>query len=597
MGLVHLRFIPSNSFSWQNLFLVWLLIAIRHFLHLMFVHSTVLKTQVPLGNPPKNGQIHHSIENRRSFTKSLSYIFYKWHNSPLIQYFINDNAMPILHWLSREDDLQNTPKVPYRVLQADLSLSVGDANTSNMLIQGDNLDALKSLLPYYAGQVKCIYIDPPYNTKSAFEHYDDNVEHSKWLSTMYPRLVLLRELLAEDGSIWVSIDDNEGHYLKVLMDEVFGRRNFVANVVWQKRISPDNRLRLGAAHEHIIVYGKSFSSYQSFNQLNISESRRKDFKNPDNDPRGAWASTDCTAQAGHATASQFYKLTTPKGREIELPSNLCWRFTQERMEEEIQAGRIWFGKDGAGVPRKKTYLADIQGQNAWTWWMNSEVGHNQEAKKEINVLFGGNDAFDTPKPERLIQRILHIATNEGDLVLDSFLGSGTTAAVAHKMNRRYIGIEMGDHALSHCLPRLKKVIEGEQGGISQAVNWQGGGGVKFYRLGAPIFDTQGQINPDIHFKDLAAHVWFSETKTPLQTMPNSPLLGIHNNIAYYLLYNGILGDKRPNMGNVLTRQVLRDLPPHDGQKVIYGESTRVGQETLDLKQITFKQTPYDIKAR
>ena len=202
-----------------------------------------------------------------------------------------------------------------------------------------------------------------------------------------------------------------------------------------------------------------------------------------------------------------------------------------------------------------------------------------------------------PKPERLIQRILHIATNEGDLVLDSFLGSGTTAAVAHKMNRRYIGIEMGDHALSHCLPRLKKVIEGEQGGISQAVNWQGGGGVKFYRLGAPIFDTQGQINPDIHFKDLAAHVWFSETKTPLQTMPNSPLLGIHNNIAYYLLYNGILGDKRPNMGNVLTRQVLRDLPPHDGQKVIYGESTRVGQETLDLKQITFKQTPYDIKAR
>ena len=210
---------------------------------------------------------------------------------------------------------------------------------------------------------------------------------------------------------------------------------------------------------------------------------------------------------------------------------------------------------------------------------------------------GGVGFRSGKKPEIYLKSILDTFSQEGDLVLDSFLGSGTTAAVAHKMNRRYIGIEMGDHALSHCLPRLQKVIDGEQGGISQAVNWQGGGGVKFYRLGEPIFDTQGQINPNIHFKDLAAHVWFSETKTPLQTVPDSPLLGIHNGIAYYLLYNGILGDKRPNMGNVLTRQVLRDLPPHDGQKVIYGESTRVGQETLDLKQITFKQTPYDIKAR
>lgn len=272
--------------------------------------------------------------------------------------------MPLLDWLNKQDAVRTVQKVPYRLLEAVPELSAGDANTENMLIQGDNLEALKALLPLYAGKVKCIYIDPPYNTRSAFEHYDDNLEHSVWLSLMYPRLELLRELLSEDGSIWVSIDDNEAHYLKVMMDEVFGRGNFVANAVWQKRISPDNRLRLGAAHDHVIVYGKLPLNHQSFNQLEISESRRKDFKNPDNDPRGSWASTDCTAQAGHATASQFYILTTPAGRVIELPNNLCWWFTKERMEEEIREGRIWFGKDGAGVPRKKTYLSEIKGQNA-----------------------------------------------------------------------------------------------------------------------------------------------------------------------------------------------------------------------------------------
>lgn len=232
-----------------------------------------------------------------------------------------------------------------------------------------------------------------------------------------------------------------------------------------------------------------------------------------------------------------------------------------------------------------------------TLWLSSEVGDTEESKKEILLLFTENDPFGTPKPEALLQRIIHISTNPGDLVLDSFLGSGTTAAVAHKMGRRYIGIEMGDHAVTHCVPRLQKVIEGEQGGISAAVNWQGGGGFRFCRLGEPIFNENGRINPSIKFPTLAAHIWFCETRTPFVGAAASPLLGIHDGIAYYLLYNGILGDKRPDGGNVLTSRVLRDLPEHDGPKVIYGEMSRFGTERLRVEGITFKQTPYDIKAR
>jgi adenine-specific DNA-methyltransferase len=415
---------------------------------------------------------------------------------------------------------------------------------------------------------------------------------------MYPRLVLLRELLAEDGSIWVSIDDNEGHYLKVLMDEVFGRNNFVANVVWQKRVSPANDAKyFSTDHDYVVIYAKNKATWQP-NRLERTEEQNAIYKNPDNDSRGVWNSVTYTGNKTRIERPNlYYPIKNPNtGDMVYPPETLTWRYSPDRHAENERNNLLYWGKDGKSKsPRLKMFLEGAEAVVPRSVWSFNDVGSTQTSMTEQKLL--STVAFGTPKPERLIQRILHIATNEGDLVLDSFLGSGTTAAVAHKMNRRYIGIEMGDHALSHCLPRLKKVIEGEQGGISQAVNWQGGGGVKFYRLGAPIFDTQGQINPDIHFKDLAAHVWFSETKTPLQTIPDSPLLGIHNGTAYYLLYNGILGDKRPNMGNVLTRQVLRDLPPHDGQKVIYGESTRVGQETLDLKQITFKQTPYDIKAR
>lgn len=510
--------------------------------------------------------------------------------------------MPILHWLTRAEDIRAARSVPYRLLEEEASLSHGDPDAGNMLIQGDNLDALKALLPFYAGRVKCIYIDPPYNTRSAFEHYDDNLEHTQWLAMMWPRLELLRDLLAEDGSIWVSIDDNEAHYLKVIMDEVFGRRNFIANVVWQKRTSPDARLLLGDAHENIICYLKSKEQI-TFNKLPPSYKQLKNYKNPDNDPRGPWVSSDYSAQGFRP--NQMYEITTPSGRKIKPPQGMCWKNVEPVFLSLVADNRIWFGKDGNGVPRRKTFLSESEGISAWTWWGNDEAGHNQEAKKEINSIFGASNAFDTPKPERLIQRILHIATNPGDLVLDSFLGSGTTAAVAHKMGRRYIGIEMGDHAVTHCAPRLGKVIEGEQGGISESVGWKGGGGFRFYRLGPAVFDEDGHIRRDIRFAALAAHVWFSETNTPWNGKGKSPFLGIRDGRALALLYNGILGDRRPDGGNVLTRGTLQFIreaiarrhSSFDGPLTIYGEQSRLGQATLAREGVTFKKTPYDVKAR
>ena len=502
--------------------------------------------------------------------------------------------MPLLHWLTREEDIHRAALAPYRLLEEAPDLSYGDRDSGNMLIQGDNLDALKALLPYYAGKVKCIYIDPPYNTRSAFEHYDDNLEHSQWLAMMYPRLELLRKLLSEDGSIWVSIDDNEGHYLKVVMDEVFGRKNFVANVLWQKRTSPDARIHLGAAHDHILVFAQT-AELASFNKMKFSDNQASNFKNPDSDPRGSWVSTDFTAQGWRP--NQMYKITTPGKAEYEPPPGRCWANIESEFLRLHKEGRMWFGRDGKARPRVKTYLSESIGISSWSWWVNNEVGHNQEAKKEINTLFGPDNAFDTPKPERLLKRILEIATNHGDLVLDSFLGSGTTAAVAHKMNRRYIGIEMGDHAVTHCAPRLRKVIEGEQGGISEAVGWKGGGGFRFYRLGDPVFDEAGHISPGIRFAPLAAHVWFIETGVPFTGRADSPLLGIHDGTAYYLLYNGILGDKRPNGGNVLTAKILTALPPFDGPKVIFGEGCRMSAERLEHERIKFRQIPYEIKAR
>lgn len=507
--------------------------------------------------------------------------------------------MPILDWLNRAETVKVADQVPYRLLETVDDLSAGDKDSPNMLILGDNLEALKALLPYYAGQVKCIFIDPPYNTKSAFEHYDDNLEHSEWLSMMYPRLEMLRELLAEDGSIWVTIDDNEAHYLKVIMDEIFGRRNFIQTSAWFKRVSPANDAKFFSTdHDFVFCVAKNIDHF-ILNRLPREEKHNKGFSNPDNDPRGLWSSGTLT---GNKTPEErrnlYYAIQNPQtGKKIFPPNGITWRYSQDKMEELIAQNTIYWGKDGtSGSPRVKRFLSEAGSVVPRSIWLYDDAGHTQEAMLEQKAMFEA--PFGTPKPERLLKRILQLSTDANDLVLDSFLGSGTTAAVAHKMGRRYIGIEMGEHAKTHCAPRLQKVIDGEQGGISEAVGWKGGGGFRFYKLGSTIFDADGSINSAIRFHHLAAHIWFSETKTAHNTHGRkSPLLGVHNDTAYYLLYNGILGDKSVSGGNVLTTKTLAMLPKFDGAKVIYGEASRLSPARLKALNILFKQTPYDVKAR
>jgi adenine-specific DNA-methyltransferase len=508
--------------------------------------------------------------------------------------------MPILDWLNKETAIKARSRVPYRLLKPVKKLSYGDPESENMLIQGDNLEALKALLPLYAGQVKCIYIDPPYNTKSAFEHYDDNLEHSTWLSMIYPRLELLRELLAEDGSIWVSIDDNEGHYLKVMMDEVFGRGNFISTIVWQSRYSRSNDASLSLSHNFLHVYTLDPLKWKSIrNRLPRTKEQAKQYNNPDKDPKGPWRAIPWDAP--NLRPNLTYPITTPTGKIRMPPEGRCWSRTEEQWLEIVDSGMAYFGKSGDGAPSFKQYLSEAPAIVPNTWWGHEEAGHTDEAKKELHELFGRVNAFSTPKPERLIQRVIQISSNKNDLVLDSFLGSGTTAAVAHKMGRRYIGIEMGDHAETHCQPRLRKVIDGEQGGISKSVEWQGGGGFTFYRLGETVFDEEGRINPEVRFASLAAHLWFSETGHPWRGNAKQPFLGIHDGTAYALLYNGILGDRSISGGNVLTRPLLtlllRQADGFSGPWVIYGEMSRITPPGLQREGVTFKQTPYDIKAR
>jgi len=417
---------------------------------------------------------------------------------------MKDNKQKLeLTWIDKHNAEYNIANIEPRILQENPELSncQNDQNSENKIIHGDNLLALKSLLPEFEGKIKCIYIDPPYNTGNAFEHYDDAVEHSTWLSLMKPRLELLRLLLSEEGSIWISIDDDESHYLKVLCDEVFGRNNFVANVIWEKKYSPSNDAKwLSDSHDHILVYAKNKNSWKP-SLLPRGEKQNSYYKYDDNDGRGLWRSDNVLVKS--FSKSGVFAIVNPNtGKEHFPPKESCYRFNSETAKRYLLENRFYFGKDGKGAPQLKRYLSEVKdGVTAKTIWIRDEVGDNQEAKKEVKEF--GNNIFSTPKPEKLIQRIIHLASNENDFVLDSFLGSGTTAAVAHKMNRRYIGIEMGDHAYTHCKTRLDKVIAGEQGGISKALNWQGGGAYKFYEL-APSFiakDEFGNLVIDAFYND------------------------------------------------------------------------------------------------
>ena len=420
-----------------------------------------------------------------------------------------------LSWIVKGEQ----PKLEPRILIEDPEKSYGDKNTENMLIYGDNLLALKALEQNFAEKIKCIYIDPPYNTGNAFEHYDDSLEHSIWLNLMKPRLELLYSLLSNDGSIWISIDDDESHYLKILCDEVFGRRNFVNNVIWQKKSSPQaNAVWLSDSHDHILVYARDKQTWRP-NLLERSVLAESRYRNPDNDPRGMWMSSDFTISlTGGQRGAQFartgesgniYEIVTPSGRTLLPPSGRCWGASPKRYQELLADKRLYFGANGNNVPRVKRFLSEVQeGMVCQTIWLRQEVGDNQEAKREVKD-FNSEEIFATPKPERLIDRIIAVGSKEGDWVLDSFLGSGTTAAVAHKMKRKWIGIELGEHCHTHCIPRLKMVCDGtDQGGISEAQNWKGGGGFKYYYLAPSLLlqDKKGNwiINKQYNAAQLAA---------------------------------------------------------------------------------------------
>ena len=410
-----------------------------------------------------------------------------------------------LTWIGKH----KRPKLEARILLEDAEKSYhadtrrenAEFEFDNRLIYGDNLLALKALEQEFAGKVKCVFIDPPYNTGSAFTHYDDGLEHSIWLGLMRDRLEIIKRLLAEDGSLWITIDDNEAHYLKVLCDEIFGRGNFIANVVWNHRKSVQSDIVISLSHNHLLVFAK-LKERLALNRLQLVD--RDKYANPDNDPRGLWYATPFDAP--QIRPNLEYPIKNPNTGEIYYPlQGRHWRTTQDEYLKALLDNRIVFGKTGKSKPQMKRFLteAETKGSSVKTWW--DDAGTATEATKELQKM---NFDFDTPKPERLLEKILQIATNPGDLVLDSFAGSGTTGAVAHKMGRRWIMVELGEHCHTHIIPRLRKVIDGtDQGGISKAVNWQGGGGFRYYRL-APtliVHDRWGNdiINPDYNPEMLA----------------------------------------------------------------------------------------------
>lgn len=394
-----------------------------------------------------------------------------------------------LTWIGKGED----PEVEPRILIHDPSMDYGDPDTDNMLIHGDNLLALKALEQDFAGKIKLICIDPPYNTGAAFEQYDDNLEHSIWLNLMKSRLVILKNLLSNDGSIWICIDDNEQAYLQVLCDEVFGRSCHVQTVVWKSSDNSNNDSKqFSLDHNYVLVYSK-MPSWQP-NRLARTEGQAKHYSNPDNDPRGPWFDGNPLGSP-NPRPNLTYDIIAPNGNVIKPPLN-GWRWSEQTLKEKMATGEIRFTDDYTGI-RRRTYLYEQKGLPPSSLWADIAVtGHTRQAKYEQKKLFpemNKNTWFATPKPERLIRQILTIASNKGDIVLDSFLGSGTTAAVAQKMGRQWIGIELGDHCYTHCKPRLDRVIDGEQGGISKEEKWTGGGGYKFYELAPTLLveDTHG----------------------------------------------------------------------------------------------------------
>lgn len=394
-------------------------------------------------------------------------------------------------WADRDDPRVREVRLLDEIEGGRVGQVTGTA-ADNLLIRGDSLDAVRALVrsPEYAaeyrGKVKLVYIDPPFNTGQAFEHYDDALEHSVWLGMMRERLVLIRDLLAPDGSVWVHLDDAEMAYCKVLMDEVFGRQNFIATVVWQKAPGGKGRASFAWSHDYIMVFARTPDWAEGRNLMPRTDTQLGRYANPDNDPRGPWRQgADGTAKSGGDDSR--WPITLPSGRTVTPTRGRFWAFSRATYERAHAEGRVYFGKDGDRQPIIKTYLSEAQaGTTPITWWPAAESGSNQEAKRDhLNRMFpDADDPFDTPKPERLLERVIHIGSNPGDIVLDCFAGSGTTAAVAHKMGRRWVTVELNEStADTFTAPRLTKVVNNEDpGGITQSVGWEGGGGFRQLRV-------------------------------------------------------------------------------------------------------------------
>ena len=526
-----------------------------------------------------------------------------------------------MDWIGKAAVVNHHREVPLRLLDCNKAHTVGEPGSENLLVEGDNLVALRALLPHYAGRVKCVYIDPPYNTGNEGWVYNDNVNspqmrawlgktvggeaedlcrHDKWLCMMYPRLRLLREFLRADGAIFISIDDSEVQNLLSVADEVFGRTNRQSIFLWQHSLQPKGYSGIVSVHHNYVACYSRGPEFR-FGDLPRSDQHNVNYSNPDNDPNGLWRSGD--VRNALYRPNLIYDLVTPSGNVIKPPEK-GWRWQRSTMEEKIASGEIVFRDNETRIVRK-IYLANQEGRAPESIWFGEDVGTTREANAEIKDLFGGRSAFDTPKPTRLIKRILQIATGPDDLVLDSFAGSGTTAQAVLELNRedggnrRFILVEMEPEISRNVTAkRLEKVINGysrKRGAGSEDVLGTGGG-FRYCTLGPELFDRAGTIHPEVTFSKLARYAYFDATGEPLPGRQNgpSPLLGVHDGRAVYLLFNGILGDKRPAGGNVLTRDVLAGLPPHDGPKVVYGEGTTLSDPRLADVGVSFKQIPYEL---
>ncbi len=513
--------------------------------------------------------------------------------------------------------------VPYHELVPRKDKSVTEKLTlhDNLILHGDNLKALKALLPTYAGKIKCIYIDPPYNTGNEKWAYNDNVNspmmqewlgkvvdredltrHDKWLCMMTPRLKLLRELLRDDRVIFVSIDDNEQHNLRLLMDEIFGEEHFVTNIIWQKKFSPQNDAKyFSDNHDFVLLYARNKEQWQR-NLLPVPESVEKRYSNPDNDPRGPWSSGDISVKT--YSASCDYAIRTPSGRIIHPPKSRCWMFAKGKLEELIADNRIWFGSDGSNVPRLKQFRSEIQaGIVPLTIWHHTEVGHNQEAKQELKSIMQGADAlFDSPKPSSLVKRMLQIATDKSSLILDSFAGSGTTAHAVLALNkedggnRKFILVECEDYADTITAERVRRVIKGVKGAKDENLKNGLGGSFSYFELGKPIemeSILSGKNLPS--YKELARYVFYTATGEEFNEKAVKEarhFIGESKDYEVYLFYKPDLAYLK---NTALTLDRAKALGAYRGKKrLVFAPTKYLDQEHLDEHRIVFAQLPFEI---